>query len=158
MRERGEISLEYRRPGTSTATRHEAPRCVRPAGRPLTRRSLMRLFPRPTVPDRRTGRLRLLLGLSAAVAASGCGKGEPTHYASVTRPPTVRLTRPVARDIVRTVGQPSFIEAYERTSIYPKVTGYIEKWIVDIGDKVKKDQVLATLFVPELVEDYGTKK
>jgi HlyD family secretion protein len=118
----------------------------------------MRLLPRPSVPDHRTGRLRLLLGLSAALAASGCGKGEPSHYASVTRPPTVRLTRPVTRDIVRTVGQPSFIEAYERTSIYAKVTGYIEKWIVDIGDKVKKDDVLATLFVPELVEDYGTKK
>ena len=40
----------------------------------------------------------------------------------------------------------------------PKLTAYIEKWNVDIGDKVKKGDVLATLFVPELVEDYGTKK
>jgi multidrug efflux pump subunit AcrA (membrane-fusion protein) len=70
----------------------------------------------------------------------------------------VRLTRPQVRTIVRTVGQPSFIESYERTSIYPKLTGYIEKWNVDIGDKVKKGDVLATLFVPELVEDFGTKK
>ena len=29
---------------------------------------------------------------------------------------------------------------------------------MDIGDKVKKGEVLATLFVPELVEDLGTKK
>ncbi len=29
---------------------------------------------------------------------------------------------------------------------------------MDIGDKVKKGDVLATLFVPELVEDHGTKK
>ena len=29
---------------------------------------------------------------------------------------------------------------------------------MDIGDKVKKGEVLATLFVPELVEDFGTKK
>jgi multidrug efflux pump subunit AcrA (membrane-fusion protein) len=29
---------------------------------------------------------------------------------------------------------------------------------VDIGDKVKKGDVLARLFVPELVEDFGTKK
>jgi multidrug efflux pump subunit AcrA (membrane-fusion protein) len=55
------------------------------------------------------------------------------------------------------VGQPSFIEAYERTSIYPKLVGYIDKWIVDIGDKVKKGDVLCKLFVPELVEDFGTK-
>ena len=68
------------------------------------------------------------------------------------------MINPPVRNIVRVVGQPSFIEAYERTSIYPKLTAYIEKWIVDIGDKVKKGDVLATLFVPELVEDFGTKK
>ena len=68
------------------------------------------------------------------------------------------MTSPAVRDLVKHVGQPGFIEAYERTSIYPKLTGYIEKWIVDIGDKVKKDQKLATLFVPELLESYETKK
>ena len=40
----------------------------------------------------------------------------------------------------------------------PKMTAYIEKWIVDIGDKVKKNDVIATLFVPELVENFKTKK
>ena len=38
------------------------------------------------------------------------------------------------------------------------MTAYIEKWKVDIGDKVKKDQLLANLFMPELEEDYKTKK
>jgi multidrug efflux pump subunit AcrA (membrane-fusion protein) len=94
----------------------------------------------------------------AALGAPGCHHEEKSTYASVSRPPKVRLIHPEVRNIVRTVGQPSFIEAYERTSIYPKLTGYIEKWNVDIGDKIKKDQVLATLFVPELVEDFSTKK
>ena len=35
-------------------------------------------------------------------------------------PPTVRLIQPQVRNLVRVVGQPSFIEAYERTSIYPQ--------------------------------------
>jgi multidrug resistance efflux pump len=70
----------------------------------------------------------------------------------------VQLLNPPVRDIIRVVGQPSFIEAYERTSIYSKPTAYIQKWIVDIGDPVKKGDVLATLFVPELVEDHQTKK
>ena len=73
-------------------------------------------------------------------------------------PRPCRLIQPQARNIVRVVGQPSFIESYERTSIYPKPTAYIQKWIVDIGDKVKKGDVLATLFAPELVEELGTKK
>jgi HlyD family secretion protein len=100
----------------------------------------------------------LVLALLGAVALPGCGekKGEG-EARSVAEPPTVRIIKPEYRKIVRVVGQPSFVEAYERTSIYPKVTGYIEKWNVDIGDKVKKGDVLATLFVPELVEDCETK-
>ena len=94
----------------------------------------------------------------AALAASGCGHKEESHYESALKPPTVQVTRPEYRTIVRTVGQPSFVESYERTSIYPKLTGYIEKWFVDIGDEVKKGDVLAKLFVPEVVEDFQTKK
>jgi multidrug efflux pump subunit AcrA (membrane-fusion protein) len=110
------------------------------------------------ISDRRAGRLRLALWLLASVAASGCGSKPATTFTSVSEPPTVRLIQPRVRTITRIVGQPSFVESYERTSIYPKVTGYIEKWNVDIGDKVKKGDVLATLFVPELREDWETKK
>ena len=70
----------------------------------------------------------------------------------------MRLVKPQVRNIVRVVGQPGFTQSYERSSVYPKMNAYILKWIVDIGDKVKKGDVLATLFVPELVEDHGTKK
>ena len=89
---------------------------------------------------------------------AGCGHGEKTEYVSVSKPPAVKVIHPESRRIIRIVGQPSFIESFERTSIYPKVTGYIEKWVVDIGDKVKKGDLLAKLFVPELVEDFETKK
>src|SRR5207302_5648245 len=100
----------------------------------------------------------LRFGLLAALAAPGCHREAETHSPSVTEPPTVRLVRPQVRSIVRVVGQPGFIQSYERSSVYPKMNAYIQKWIVDIGDKVKKGDVMATLFVPELVEDFGTKK
>jgi len=112
----------------------------------------------PTFSDRSGGARRLVPWLLAALAAPGC-RGEPkSEPKSVSEPPTVRLIQPQVRKIVRVVGQPSFIESYERTSIYPKPTAYILKWVVDIGDKVKKGDVLATLFAPELVEELGTKK
>ena len=88
----------------------------------------------------------------------GCRHEAEIHDPSVAKPQTVRLIQPQVRDIVRVVGQPSFTQSYERSSVYPKMNAYILKWIVDIGDKVKKGDVLATLFVPELVEDHGTKK
>jgi HlyD family secretion protein len=97
----------------------------------------------------------LLFGL--APVAPGCHHAD-SHYTSVGKPQTVRLVQPQVRDIVRTVGQPSFTQSYERSSVYPKMNAYILNWIVDIGDKVKKGDALANLFVPELVEDLGTKK
>jgi HlyD family secretion protein len=100
----------------------------------------------------------LFVGLAAALAAPGCGHEAANNYTSVGEPQTVRLTKPERRKIVRVVGQPGFIQSYERSSVYPKMNAYIEKWIVDIGDKVKKGDVLANLFVPELVEDHETKR
>ena len=111
-----------------------------------------------TISDRAAGRRRLVLWLIVALAAPGCRREEKIEFARNTKPPTVRLIEPRARNIVRVVGQPSFIESYERTSIYPKPTAYIQNWIVDIGDKVAKSDVLATLFAPELVEQLGTRK
>ncbi len=99
----------------------------------------------------------LSLGLLAVLGAPGCEKEEKVTAPSVVEPPTVQVVQPRYRKIVRVVGQPSFVESYERTSIYPKVSGYIEKWYVDIGDRVKKGDTLCTLYVPELVEDQQTK-
>jgi HlyD family secretion protein len=99
----------------------------------------------------------IALGLVAALSAPGCHRKEETHYASVARPQNVHLAQPRVRDIIRTIGQPAFTQSYERSSVYPKMNAYILKWLVDIGDKVKKGDSLATLFVPELVADHGTK-
>ncbi len=110
------------------------------------------------VSDRCPGCRRFVFWLMVALAAPGCGGKPKSTHTSVLEPATVPVIQPSVRNMVRVIGQPSFIESYERTSIYPKLDAYIESWKVDIGDKVKKGDVLATLFVPEMVEDYGTKK
>jgi multidrug efflux pump subunit AcrA (membrane-fusion protein) len=108
--------------------------------------------------DRFSGRRSLVFGLLVALLVPGCGHEAPIQFKAESKAPSVELTQPKVRNIVRVVGQPSFIEAYERTSIYSKPSAYIKKWLADIGDKVKKDQPLAYLFVPELEEDHDTKK
>ena len=95
----------------------------------------------------------------AVLLCSACHKKGPT----VARPigpmsPIVQLVQPEIRDLVRIVGQPSFIDSYEQTAIYAKLPGFILKWNVDIGDRVKKDDLLATLFIPELEQEYNLKK
>jgi HlyD family secretion protein len=125
--------------------------------RPDTWRLMMRYASWIAVFDRSAGYRGLVVLLLAALTAPGCGHEVKIDFKTVTKPPTVQVINPPIRNIVRVVGQPSFIESYERTSIFPKLTGYIKEWKVDIGDRVKKGQTLATLFVPELEEDYETK-
>lgn len=98
-----------------------------------------------------------LVFLLAALPVAGCHKPRPNSEGNA-EPISVQVIKSEQRNIVRVVGQPSFVQAYERSSIYPKMTAYIEKWNVDIGDRVKKGDVMATLFVPELVEEWKSRK
>jgi RND family efflux transporter MFP subunit len=97
------------------------------------------------------------LVLLGVVGLSGCSPRQPAVAGSVTPVPTVHLVKPETRDLVRTVEQPGFIEAYEQTSIFAKVAGFVSAWKVDIGDRVGKDDLLATLAIPELVAEHEQK-
>ncbi|HEY3849362.1 MAG TPA: efflux RND transporter periplasmic adaptor subunit [Steroidobacteraceae bacterium] len=53
-----------------------------------------------------------------------------------------------------TLGQdlvlPGETAAWYESTIYARVNGYVASWVVDIGDRVKKGQLLATIETPEL--------
>ena len=65
----------------------------------------------------------------------------------------VDVIRPRAGGMDRTCVVPGSIHAYEAAELYSKVSGYLEKLNVDIGDRVTAGQVLAELFSPELQRD-----
>jgi HlyD family secretion protein len=99
----------------------------------------------------------LIAGLVAA-GLTGCKSKPEADSKLLSGIPQVQVVKPVPRTIVRKIGQPSFVEAYEQTAIYPKFTAYLEEWCVDIGDRVKKNDKLAVLFIPELRKEYEQKK
>jgi RND family efflux transporter MFP subunit len=53
--------------------------------------------------------------------------------------------------------QPARIEAFEETPLYAKLAGYVDEVLVDIGDRVTKDQILVKLAIPELHDDQRQK-
>jgi RND family efflux transporter MFP subunit len=63
-------------------------------------------------------------------------------------PVDVVIARPVTsgQDLVL----PGQTAAWYESTIYARVNGYVAKWLVDIGDKVKKGQLLAIIETPEL--------
>ncbi len=94
----------------------------------------------------------LLLALTA-----GCHKEQAEAKHSVSEYPVVRSVKPELRTIDCAVDQPGFVDAYEQTSIFSKVSGFIRHFYVDIGQEVKMGELLADIFVPELDEEHQRK-
>src|SRR6476660_2329784 len=47
------------------------------------------------------------------------------------------------------LGLPANVRAFQETTIYARTSGYLKRWLVDIGDHVKAGQVLAEIEAPE---------
>ncbi|HVZ04776.1 efflux RND transporter periplasmic adaptor subunit [Hyphomicrobium sp.] len=60
----------------------------------------------------------------------------------------VAVAKPAPR--YKSLVLPAATAAWYRTIIYSRVTGYLKDWKVDLGDRVKKGQVLATIETPDL--------
>ena len=80
------------------------------------------------------------------------------HSSSIAKAGEAAYSAPPPVDVViarpATVGQdlvlPGQTAAWYESTIYARVNGYVAKWLVDIGDHVRKGQVLATIETPEL--------
>ncbi len=100
---------------------------------------------------------RLWIVFLLGSCACGCAKIKAARLEHVSLAPTVKIVEPEVRDIHCAVAQPGAVEPYEQTAIFSKVAGFVQKWYVDIGAHVKKDQLLAELLVPELAEEHKQK-
>jgi len=99
--------------------------------------------------------------IAAAVAAAVVIGGLATRHSQAERleeaaaaraVPTVSLV--AMKDVAGSPLQlPARIEAWSRAPIYARVSGYLARWNVDIGAKVKAGQVLAVIETPDLDQD-----
>ena len=99
----------------------------------------------PPAPRRRGG---LSVAARRAIGRGGSPTSAATSAATALR---VEVIRPrCAGGLGRTVVQPGQVQAFDRAQLYAKVSGYLVRQKVDIGDAVKKGQVLAEVDAPEL--------
>ena len=54
-------------------------------------------------------------------------------------------------EVSKSIELPAELQPYETAQLTPKVEGYVKQMRVDIGDRVRKGQVLAVLNAPELM-------
>src|SRR5260370_31198507 len=92
---------------------------------------------------------------------SGCNQPPSTSpdQGAASTTPEVKVVRPQKKDVRRPIERPGYnIEAYERTLVYAKIPGYVQKWNFDMGDRVRKDDVLAELYIPEMEVEFKQKE
>jgi RND family efflux transporter MFP subunit len=88
--------------------------------------------------------------LFAALFLSACHSSSGTSDANAATVPAARVAVAQRGDISHVLTLAGQFQPYQVVDVHPKVSGYMRKINVDIGDIVKEGQTLATLEVPEL--------
>jgi RND family efflux transporter MFP subunit len=63
--------------------------------------------------------------------------------------PTVLVVQPEQGSSQVHLVLPGTVQAYVQSTVYAQVTGYLKRWLVDIGTPVKQGQLLAEIETPE---------
>jgi HlyD family secretion protein len=94
-----------------------------------------------------------------SLAAVAQAANNPPHPGGAGASPVkVDVVRPNLGGMDRVSIQPGSIHAYESAELFAKVSGYLAKLHVDIGDRVTKGQLLVELDSPELHRDVDRGK
>jgi RND family efflux transporter MFP subunit len=110
--------------------------------------------------DRRMKRLAIVAALLFLAAFIALEAERLVSSHGLARQTAAAATAPVTVDTAMVgpaAGEPSLTlpgdtHAWYESTIFARVTGYVAKWNVDIGDHVSKGQVLAEIETPELDE------
>lgn len=104
-------------------------------------------------------RLKWAGGIAALVAVAIVGTGIATRANSEHKlatwtadqaVPSVALIHPQATASSDALRLPANLQALNNAPIYARTTGYVRRWLVDLGDPVRRGQVLAILDAPDV--------
>jgi RND family efflux transporter MFP subunit len=99
--------------------------------------------------------LALLTLVVAALFGSACSKEKPVEAESgkSTGVSTVAVAKATVEDLSRGMKLTAEFKPFQEVDLMAKVAGYVKTISVDVGDRVKEGQVLATLEIPEMADD-----
>ncbi len=88
-------------------------------------------------------------------SAIGCLLGLLTraHIVAAEAEPVVGAAAVTRQDLAKELSVQAEFRPYQEIELHAKVAGYLQQIRVDIGDRVKAGDLIATLEVPELKED-----
>ncbi len=112
-------------------------------------------MPRLVVPAARAVAFATIFMFVAACSKTG---GENSDAAKARQAQTVAVAKVAVESLSRDLSLTAEFRPFQEVEILAKVAGYVKVIYVDIGDLVKKGQLLAILEVPELADDLARGK
>ena len=92
--------------------------------------------------------------ICCAMSIASCArKGGAEVTPAVAEVPTVAVVQAARADLATDLILTAEFEPFQEIDVMAKVSGYIKDIRVDIGDRVKEGQLLATLEIPEMQDD-----
>jgi RND family efflux transporter MFP subunit len=91
--------------------------------------------------------------LAALVPLVSCDRGEANVTVAADPTITVPVTKVTRGDLKGELTLTAEFAPFQEVDVMSKVAGYVQSIKVDIGDRVKEGQVLATLEVPEMEDE-----
>jgi HlyD family secretion protein len=114
--------------------------------------------------------LLLCLTMAGCQKQAGEGEGQANAPGGAGQVPTVRTEKLQHQNLKRVIEQPAQVEAFNETSLIARIPGAVDKVHVDIGQRltgpklgrrgqiVEPGDLMAQLWVPELVQEHNDKK
>lgn len=90
----------------------------------------------------------------AAFLSSSCTQ-KPVEAGPLKEPviPTIAVAKVTSEDLYRDLALTAEFRPFQEIDVMAKVAGYVKAIYVDVGDRVKQNQQLAVLEVPEMADD-----
>lgn len=95
----------------------------------------------------------VVLVLLTALSVASCGKSEGSAKTAATDLPSVAVAKAEKADLSHNLTLTGEFKPYQEVDLMAKVAGYVRQINVDIGDRVREGQLLATLEVPEMTDE-----
>ena len=93
--------------------------------------------------------------MSFPLAWTACNTSGKKDMASSPAADSVKVFYLKKEYMIKPISLPGELIPYERAELFARMPGYVKTMMVDIGDRARKDQVLAVLEAPEVVANYA---
>lgn len=96
----------------------------------------------------------LFILVSVSMLNWACDSGNKRE-ASLQSTDSIEVMAPGRAVMSKTLSLPAQLFPWERAEVHAKVDGYVREIKVDIGDRVRKNEILAFLDAPEVIAEYA---